>query len=125
MFNYLYYKIYQATLKSWLNDIVNTSTPIYFGGLIGINFLVLYLFFAKMDWLPNIFNNSKQAGLAIAVFIILSIAYFGKKRREAILKKYSGEQNIKRIRGNIIVISYVVISFISIYVVAFFRPGKL
>jgi hypothetical protein len=37
MLNYLYYKLYQASLKSSLKDIPEFMTSISFGGLISVN----------------------------------------------------------------------------------------
>lgn len=51
--------------------------------------------------------------------------YYNKNRTDALIEKYIKESNSKRIKGNIIVSIYVAISFLSIFAVAFFRPGKL
>jgi hypothetical protein len=125
MIDYLYYKLYQATLKGSLRDIPQFIAPVYFAGLISINILVVYVFFVKIDILPYIFRNAKQAGWLVGLLIVLSLLYFGKVKREAILQKYSNEDREKRIRGNIIVAIYVALSFLLIYVIALFRPGKL
>ncbi|WP_277633342.1 hypothetical protein [Avrilella dinanensis] len=124
MFHYLYYKLYQASLKSSLNDMPMFMTAVSFGGLIALNIFVIVGFLAKLDLLP-FYSNKHQAGLSVVACIILTTFYFNKKRIELILKKYSQESNRKRIKGNIIVSLYVAISFLSIFAVAFFRPGKL
>jgi len=123
MFHYLYYKLYQASLKSSLNDMPMFMTAVSFGGLIALNIFVIVGFLAKLDLLP-FYTNKHQAGLSVVACIILTTFYFNKKRIELILKKYSQESNRKRIKGNIIVSLYVAISFLSIFAVAFFRPGK-
>ena len=123
MFDYLYYKLYQASLKSSLNDMPMFMTAVSFGGLIALNIFVIVGFLAKLDLLP-FYTNKHQAGLSVVACIILTTFYFNKKRIELILKKYSQESNRKRIKGNIIVSLYVAISFLSIFAVAFFRPGK-
>ncbi|SRR5690554_6176811 len=123
MFHYLYYKLYQASLKSSLNDMPMFMTAVSFGGLIALNIFVIVGFLAKLDLLP-FYSNKHQAGLSVVACIILTTFYFNKKRIELILKKYSQESNRKRIKGNIIVSLYVAISFLSIFAVAFFRPGK-
>lgn len=123
MFHYLYYKLYQASLKSSLNDMPMFMTAVSFGGLIALNIFVIVGFLAKLDLLP-FYSNKHQAGLSVVACIILTTFYFNKKRIELILKKYSQVSNRKRIKGNIIVSLYVAISFLSIFAVAFFRPGK-
>jgi hypothetical protein len=100
-------------------------TPVFFAGLISVNILVIYLFLVKIDALPYLFTNAKQGGWLVMQLIALSMLYFRKDKRETILQKYSEEENKERIRGNIIVSFYVAISFLSIFAVAFFRPGKL
>jgi|SRR5690554_4028050 len=124
MFHYLYYKLYQASPKSSLNDMPRFMTAVSFGGLIAVNIFVIAGFLAKLDLLP-FYTNKHQAGLSVVTCIILTTFYFHSKRTESILKKYSQESNRERIKGNIIVSIYVAISFLSIFAVAFFRLGKL
>jgi hypothetical protein len=125
VFNYLYYKLYQATLKGSLKDIPQFMAPVYFGALISTNISIIYLFLVKIDVLPYWLKSPKQGGYFAALVIVLSLIYFNKSKREAILQKYSDEERKERIRGNIIVSIYVAISFLSIFAVAFFKPGKL
>jgi hypothetical protein len=44
MFNYLYYKLYQASLRSSLRDIPEFMASVSFGGLISANILVISAF---------------------------------------------------------------------------------
>jgi multisubunit Na+/H+ antiporter MnhB subunit len=125
MFSYLYYKLYQAALKSSVKDIPNIAAGAWFGGLIAANLLVLYLFLVKINILPYLFRNSKQGGWFFALFIVLAMLYYGKDKRESILEKYSQESNKERKNGNAIVAVYVSLSFLLIFAVAFFRQGKL
>lgn len=124
MLNYLYYKLYQASLRSSLRDIPEFLAPVFLGGLVSANVLVISAFLAKLDVAPFLFANSKQGGIFALVLIILLMLYYRKERYKAILKKYSQENEKQRIRGNILVALYVAISFLSIFAVAFFRPGK-
>jgi hypothetical protein len=125
MFNYLYYKLYRASLKSSLKDVPHILAPIYFGGLISINILVIYLFLVKIDVLPFLFTNKKQGGIFTALMIVLAMLYYRKAKRTTLIDKYFQESNKERKRGNAMVAVYVVVSFILIFAVAFFRPGKL
>lgn len=125
MFNYLYYKLYQASLNSSLRGIPEFLAPVFLGGLISVNILVTSAFLAKLGVLPFLFTNSKQGGIFALVLIILSMIYYRKQRYKTILKKYSQESERERIKGNIIVAVYVAISFLSIFAVAFFRPRVL
>jgi hypothetical protein len=42
-----------------------------------------------------------------------------------VLEKYSHESNRQRIRGNAVVITYAILSFLLIFAVAFYKPGYL
>lgn len=126
MFHYLYYKLYQATLKGSLNDVAEYAASIYFGGLIGVNFLVINLLVIKLEIIPNLFQENNWGKWYILIFVILSCVYFLYNRRyKAIIDKYSQESKKNRIKGNTIVVIYVAISFFSIFAIAFFRNGKL
>lgn len=121
MFHYLYYKLYKASRVGSLKDIAEFAAAIYFGGLIGINFLVFSIILIKIEIVPNLFQRNNFGRLYILIFIILSCVYFlYKKRFNGIIKKYSDETNKERIKGNTIVAIYVAVSFLSIFAVAFF-----
>ncbi|MDS1031960.1 hypothetical protein RDV77_04895 [Porphyromonadaceae sp. NP-X] len=125
MLNYLYYKLYQASLKSSLKDTPGLMTSISFGGLISLNILVVNAFLAKINLLPFLFSDKIQAGIFVFVIILFTMLYYNKRRYRLIQMKYSQENNKERIKGNIIIALYVSISFLSIFAVAFFRKGKL
>ena len=124
MFHYLYYKLYQATLKGSLNDIAEYASSIYFGGLITLNIFVILGFLAKLKLMSFPFSNKYEVGISMVICIVFSLIYFlYKKRYKKIVEKYLKEDRKKRVRGNIIVSVYVVISFLAIFAVAFFRPN--
>lgn len=125
MLNYLYYKLFQASLKSSLKDIPEFMTSISFGGLISVNILVVNALLSKLDIFPFLFSGKIQVGIFVLVTILFPIIFYNKKRFKTVQKKYSQENNKERIKGNIIVAIYVAISFLSIFAVAFFKPGKL
>ncbi len=109
-----------------MNDIAEFAAAINFGLLIAINFFVVFGFLAKLNVIPFFYSNKYQAGFAVIACIILSIMYFLlNKRYKTIFEIYSQESKKDKLRGNIIVVSYVIVSFLSIFAVAFFRSGKL
>jgi len=123
--DYIYYKLYQASLKSSLKDIPEFLAIIYLGGLLCVNLLILNAFLAKINIGHFIFSNSKlAAGLCILIIVLLGF-YYRKEKRETVLKRYISETNKQRIRGNVIVSIYVLLSFVLIFVVAFWRVGVL
>jgi hypothetical protein len=97
MLNYLYYKLYQASLKSSLRDIPEFLAPVFLGGLISANILVISAFLAKLDVMPFLFANSKQGGIFALVLIVLSMLYYRKERYKPVLEKYSQESGKQRI----------------------------
>ena len=125
MFNYLYYKLYRASLKSSLRDIPEFLAPVFLGGLVSANILVISAFLAKLDVLPFLFSSKEKGGAFAFVIIVLAMFYYRKERYRSIIKKYSQENDKERIRGNVIVAIYVTLSFLLIFAVAFFKPGKL
>lgn len=125
MLDYLYYKLYRAVLKGSLRDIPQFMTPVFFGGLISINFLVINAFLSKIGVVPYFFVSKKLTAAFAITFIVLAMMYYRKEKRELVFEKYSHEVNSERVKGNIIVIVYVVASFLAIFAIAFFRPGKL
>jgi len=120
MLNYLYYKLYRASLKSSLKDIPEFMTAVSFGGLININIMILNILLSKLNITSYIFSNSTEVGVFAFTSIALSMLYFNKKRIKWILEKYSQESNKQRIRGNVFVTIYVGISFLLIFLVPLF-----
>lgn len=125
MLNYLYYKLYRASLKSSLKDIPEFMTAVSFGGLININIMILNILLSKLNITSYIFSNSIEVGVFAFTSIALSMLYFNKKRIKWILEKYSQESNKQRIRGNVFVAIYVGISFLFIFLVPLFKPGEI
>ncbi|WP_158280872.1 hypothetical protein, partial [Pararcticibacter amylolyticus] len=115
----------KATLKSSLYDIPEFIAPVFLGGLIGANLLVINAFLAKINLLPFWFSSNQQAGGVSLILIVLMVLFYRKDKRKKILKKYSQESNKERVRGNIVVAIYVALSFLLIFVVAFFKPGQV
>ena len=81
--------------------------------------------FTKLDIIPFLFSSNEQGGLFALIVIVSAMCYYRKARYKSILKKYSQENNKERVKGNLFVANYVVLSFLSIFAVAFFKPGKL
>lgn len=125
MLHYLYYKLYQASLKSSLKDIPEFITAVSFGGLISINLVIINMLLSKMSIVPFLFSSSEEGGTFAFIAIALSMIYFNKKRITLILDRYSRESNKQRKKGNIFVAVYVGISFLLVFIVPLFKPGEL
>jgi hypothetical protein len=90
-----------------------------------VNLLVINALLAKMNFMPFFFSNKKQAAGLAMILIVVAFIYFKGDKSNHIIEKYSGESKSDRIKGNVIVGIYVGLSFLLIFAVAFFRPGKL
>ena len=98
--------------------------PIFFAGLLSINILVINAFLAKIAVISYFFPSKIQVIGLIIVLMTVSFTYYRKVLAVTIVQKYDSESRSKRIKGNIIVVCYVIISFLAIFAVAFFRPGR-
>jgi hypothetical protein len=126
LLDYLYYKIYRANLIGSAKDIAKYVAPSYLGGLIFLNLLAIGSFLRKLDLLPFFFKSTIQVVIfMICLFGIISILFLYRKRYKTIIAKYEMESEKNRKRGNLFVWIYVVVSFLLIFAVAFYKPGKL
>lgn len=123
--DYLYYKLHQATLKGSLKDVVTIAVASYIGCLAAANLLVLNAFLSKTINIPFLFSNKTLAGVFCLGLIVVTKIYYNETRIENVLKKHSNESKKQKIKGNIFVSLYVAVSFLLIFVVAFFKPGQL
>ncbi len=123
--DYIYYKFFQAALKSSVKDIPHVAASAWLGGIIAANIFVVVGFLAKITETSLIFSSPQQGGWMAAVLIVIALLYYGKDRRDMALKKYSDETNRQRVKGNVIVSVYVGLSFLLIFAVAFFKPWYL
>lgn len=124
--DYLYYKIYRANLIGSAKNIAQFVAPIYLSGLILINIFVLGAFLRKIDLLPFFFRDKRQIiAFLIFLFVISNFLFLYKKRYKKIISKFERESEHDRKRGNLIVWLYTIISFLLIFAVAFYKPGKL
>ena len=126
IFDYLYYKVYRANLIGSAKDIAEFVAPLYISALIFINFSVLGLFLRKINLLPFFFQNKKQViGFMIFLFAINLFLFLYKKRYKKIILKYEQESEKDRKRGNLLVWLYIIISFLLIFIVSFYKSGKI
>jgi hypothetical protein len=125
MVHYLYYKLYQVSLKSSLKDIPHIAAIAWLGGLLAVNIIVVNALLSKTIGIPFLFSTPKQGGLFVAFLISLLALYFRKDKRASILERYSLESDQQRKKWNIIIAIYIALSFLSIFAVAFYKPGDL
>jgi uncharacterized membrane protein len=124
--DYLYYKIYRANLIGSAKDIAEWVAILYVSGLLGINIFVIGALLKKIDLLPIFFSSKRQAmAFMVSLFILSYFMFLYNKRYKKIIAEYEQESEVQRKRGNLIVWLYVIVSFLLIFAVAFYKPGKL
>jgi uncharacterized membrane protein YidH (DUF202 family) len=124
MIDYLYYKLYAYTLKTGYASIVHFAAPGYVALLFTFNIGQINLFMTKLDLVPFIFINKSYALVIYIIITCLSILYY-RLNYTRIIKKYSEETKIRKRRGSIIVLFYVLVTFALIFIIAFYKPGKV
>lgn len=125
IFDYLYYKIYKATLTGSVKDIAGFAASIYFAGLIFVNLFVIGAFLRKIDSLPFFFSEKKQViTFIIFLFVGCYFLFLYNKRYKKIIAKYEQESDEERRKGNLVVRLYVIVSFLLFITLAFYKPGK-
>lgn len=124
--DYIYYKLYKATLVGSLKDIAEWAAVIYFSGLIFVNLFTAIGFLRKINVLPIFFSGKNQV---IAFMIVLFLGgyflFLHKKRYKIIIAKYEQESELERKKGNLIIWLYIIISFFLFFIVALYKPGKI
>ena len=125
MIDYLYYRIYLVIKKTSLHDIPLFATAVALGGFLGLNFMSLYTLGRKLEiGIPHIFIHKYIGGVVMGVFIIFNyIVYVAKKRSQKVIEKYQDEKQEKKNTGNLILLFYVILTFIFLFLVAFYKPG--
>jgi len=124
--NYIWYKLYRASLKSTLSKPRGLLASIVLSVILFSNIIVFNAFISKIDLFPFVFHQIKKLIpiIQIVLFAVIYLYYSGK-RFLMIIKKYRVETKKHRIIGSICVIMYAFLSFLSIIIVSLYKPGYL
>ena len=126
LINYLYYKIYKANLKGSLNDIAPTAAMLHTCLVISLNLFVLVCFLRKVGLLPFFFRKQQDVIVSLVSLFVAGYFYFlHRKRYTVIIENYENENESERKRGNRIIWIYIILSFLMLFEVAFYKPGIL
>ena len=122
--NYLYYKLYRIALKTAWKDIPEVMSSGIFFVLLFMNFLSINALLSKFSIIPYILLKKDKIDIYIISVILIGfvLLYFNKRRRVAIIEKYSKESEFQRKRGNVILLLFIALTFVLVFTVAFFRP---
>jgi hypothetical protein len=126
LIEYYYYRLFTYFEKSSVKEISRFSAAVFVGVTISINLIIINALLAKLEILPFLLKSKSHAVIFIFSTIVLSSLYFLINNKcNDLIKKYSTENFEERKRGNLLVVSYIIVSFLLIFLVAFFKPGKL
>jgi hypothetical protein len=109
--DYLWYKIYKAF--SYIEKGAPSSSAECMGSLFIINSLSILL----ID--KELIKNYAWIFCLLIIFIITP--YFFTKKQIRIIKKYKNESEKSRIRGNVIVTFYIILSFVILFLIIKYR----
>lgn len=109
--DYIFYKIYSATKRGALNDIAPFASCVYLGGLIGINLMTVNMMLDKLHIVPLLLPNKYWAGAfsLLCIFLVMFF-YLRKGFYKKVIARYEDESPKRRIRGNIFVGVYILVS---------------
>jgi hypothetical protein len=126
MIHYVFYKLYRANLVGSLKDIAPFAAVCHLACLATLNLLSLYFFLRKLDLMPEVFSL-KGLGAGAMVFSICGffLYFYSGKKYKQIIATYSKESEGERKSGNTYVWIYLVFTILLVFLVAFFRPGKV
>jgi hypothetical protein len=126
IFDYLYYKIYRASLLGSTQDIAGFVARLYLAGLIFLNCCAISIFLRKLNLSPLLVRNKMEVGVAMTcLFAITNFLFLYKNRYKRIISKYEQEDIHQRKKGNLGVWLYVIISFIFLTASVYYKQGQL
>lgn len=124
--DYLFYKVYRATLKGAMNDVAEFAATVYVAGLLFMNILALGAFLKKTKLLPIFFQGTGEVVWFILILIATSFLYFfSTKRYKTIVAEFESENEKQRKKGNIIIWIYLIVSIALVFAVALYKSGVL
>jgi hypothetical protein len=116
---FLYYRLYSALLKTNLKDVAEHVAAFYLVGLLCTNLIVIL---NQLGFSPVGSMSFKEYALIlfIPLYLVIYILFVYKKRFLDIVERYKDETKHQRVRGNLVLLAYVVITFCAVF---FFRKS--
>ncbi len=114
---YLYYKLWQQFIQVKTNDMPATNAMIFLTLWQGLNLFLVYIII-KLYFLDILFRFGKNNYIiAVVLFSILTLInyFFLYKNRERLFEKYKNETAKQNKFGNIILLAYIIGSFILLF----------
>ena len=113
VFDFLYYRLYRAFLKTTAKDVAEYVACLWLAGLLAINVIVIT---KKTGFKPLEIMPPKVWSVLFIVpmFILFYFLFLRGKRYLQIIDRYKDETKQQRMRGNLILIAYVVVTFAAL-----------
>jgi Ca2+/Na+ antiporter len=124
IFDYFFLKFYNRIIKSDIGA-PRFYASVLLGGLINLNLMLISGILSKLDILPFMYNKAK---VIIFFSITTAIVFFiyNKNRMESIKLKFSEDSfKVKKKKWNIIFILYIVVTFLTLFAISWYKPGYL
>lgn len=122
IYHYLFYRIYKRQNTKFSKTESVIFSVIVLSSVLFLNIFTLGIFFYRLDFLP-VFIESKFQVLILAFSIIVFnlLVFFRRKKYLYIESKFQEISKNKNTVGTIIIILYVVLSFIVFFLATNFR----
>lgn len=119
---YLFYRFYKGQVKGW-GEMAHFGALVTTSAVIFLNLLVILMFVKKYtDSSISLLNRKEHAILLFIV--VVGFNYFFllyKNRHKEIIRKYQSESKFSRAKGILLTLTYLLVSVLLVYVVAFYK----
>lgn len=113
--DYIYYRFYLLNKKTSMSDIAEYGAVINMAVVLGFNFIVI-CGNLEINLLAIAPSRVLSWFLGGGMMVILYFVYVKNKRYLQIIEKYRDESKRDKLKGNIIIIAYVVVSLACLLV---------
>lgn len=121
--DYLFYKFYRASQRSSIPEVAGLLAEIFLTICLSFNFLAIVALLKKTDVINYFPSKNDFIYISIGIFLLTCLLHFFKFRYKRIIEKYQNEDRTSKVRGNLIVTLYVILSFVLLLGSAFYKPG--
>ena len=114
---YLYYKLWQNFKRVKTNDMPATNAMIFISMIQFLNVGLIYIFITYYSSLKLEFASKSDIYILSIIFggTVYTINYFYLyKNRRRLYEKYTNESKRRKITGNVLLILYVLVSFVLV-----------
>ncbi len=114
---YLYFKLWQSMTKVKTNDMPATNAMILISMIQFLNLALIYFFINYYSLVKISFDSKSNIyifSILLGVVVYTINYFFLYKSKERLYEKYKNESNIRKITGNILLMLYIIGSFVLV-----------